>query len=63
VGGSYALQALGGDRASTNRVGEDAAERPSVKEAERTTGRRRSSMGSHGAQRHVAMAIAETATS
>jgi len=26
--GSYALQALGGDRASTHRVCEDAAERP-----------------------------------
>jgi hypothetical protein len=30
---SYAVQALGGDRASTEHSGEDAAERPSVKEA------------------------------
>jgi hypothetical protein len=32
------VRTLGGDRASTKRVGEDAAERRPVQEAERTTG-------------------------
>ena len=38
-GGSYAMQALGGDRVSTECSGEDAVERPVVKEATRLSER------------------------
>jgi len=44
------MQALGGDRASTERSGVNAAERPPVKEAVRSSGRVPSSMGSRSSQ-------------
>ena len=61
--GSYALQALGGLRASASRVGEDAAERPPVTEAERTARALAVVQGVPGPQRPFGRAIAETATS